>query len=579
MRFSQSPLQTLREDPADAEVPSHRLLARAGLIQRLAAGLYIYSPLMLRTIRKVAKIVREEMERSGAQELLMPIMQPKDIWVESGRWERYIKDGIMFHMTDKKGSEMCLGPTHEEVAVTYIKKIVKSHKQLPLNIFQIQNKFRDEIRPRFGLMRGREFMMKDAYSFDVDTDGLDRSYVAMDKVYRAIFERCGLQFTAVEADSGAIGGSGSQEFMVTADTGEDAIIVCDSCDYAANIETATSIPAAAPASASASASAPPLPMVSHHTPNIRSVKQLMEFFKKPATTMAKTVLYSVEFEKEEAIVAVMMRGDLDINEVKLQGALGALRVELADEAQVKDTTGAEVGFAGPIGLKEGTRVLADLTLQGMNNLLVGACTTDHHNLNVNVGRDFPEPQWHDLRNAQIDELCARCKTGHLQTTRGIEVGHIFKLGTKYSEAMQANFTGTDGKLKPMQMGCYGIGVSRTAAAAVEQHHDEKGILWPLPIAPFEVVLGVLNVNKDEQRELAETLYKDLQGAGIDICYDDRKMSPGAKFKDLDLIGIPVRVIVGRGAADGMVEVSTRKTQERADVSVADLKSYLENMLK
>lgn len=572
MRLSQSPLQTLREDPADAEVPSHRLLVRAGFIQRLAAGLYIYSPLMWRTLRKVSDIVRQEMERAGSQEIMMPIMQPKEIWVESGRWERYIKDGIMFHMADKKGTEVCLGPTHEEVVTTYIKRIIQSHKQLPVSVFQIQDKFRDEIRPRFGLMRGREFIMKDAYSFDVDQAGLDKSYAAMDRAYRRVFERCGLDFTAVEADSGAIGGSGSHEFMVTADAGEDAIMVCEACDYAANIETAQSVAKTAANGGDAKA------MESHKTPDIRSVQQLVEFFQMDAARMAKTVLYRAVYEDHEEAVAVMMRGDLEINEVKLQNALDALAIELADEELVKKTTGAEVGFAGPIGLAQGTKILADLTLKGSTNLLVGACKTDHHNLNVNPGRDFPEPAWHDLRSAAAGEGCVRCDAGVLKQTRGIEVGHIFKLGSKYSEAMGATFSDKDGKLRPMIMGSYGIGVSRTAAAAVEQNYDDKGILWPLPIAPFQIVLAVLNVNKSEQKELSDRLYDELREGGFDVCYDDRKMSPGAKFKDLDLLGFPVRVVVGRGAAAGMVEISQRRDGERQEVAVADLADHLQQLL-
>ncbi len=569
MRLSKTPIATLRDDPADAEVPSHRLLARAGYIQKIAAGIYTYSPLMWRTLRKISNIVREELDREGAQEVLMPIMQPRELWEESGRWARYIAEGIMFHLVDKKGTELCLGPTHEEVVTTYVKRIVHSYKQLPLNLYQIQEKFRDEIRPRFGLMRGREFLMKDAYSFDVDEAGQDASYQSMDRAYRRIFERCGLDFTAVEADAGAIGGSGSQEFMVTADTGEDAIMVCPACNYAANVEKADSRIPAAPDGGAAQ------PLEKHATPGITTVDQLVEFFSRGADTMAKTILYKASFaddsgvERDE-VVAVLMRGDLEVNEIKLINALGALAVELADEATVESTTGAAVGFAGPIGLAPGTRILADLTVRGMTNLLTGCGETDVHCTNVNLGRDCPEPSWHDLRKARVGEGCPRCADGVLDETRGIEVGHIFKLGTKYSIAMDAKFTGADGKLKPFVMGCYGIGVSRTAASAVEQNHDEVGILWPRPIAPFEVVVAIVDVKRDVQVELGEQIYNELIAAGVDACLDDRKMSPGAKFKDLDLLGFPIRIVVGRRASEGIIEFSLRSDRQKHEIAAADV---------
>jgi prolyl-tRNA synthetase len=557
MRLSKTLFATLREDPADAEVPSHRLLARAGYIVKTAAGIYTYGPLMWRVLRKVSEIVREEMEREGAQEILMPILQPREIWEESGRWARYVADGILFHLTDKKGAELCLGPTHEEVVTTFVKRIVRSYKELPVNVYQIQDKFRDEIRPRFGLMRGREFIMKDAYSFDADEAGLDASYQAMDRAYRAIFSRCGLDFTAVEADAGAIGGSGSSEFMVTAATGEDAIVLCKACGYAANVEKATSRPAAAPDPGA------PATLERRDTPNVRTVDQLVEFFDLPPARMAKTVVYLATIADVEVPVAVLMRGDLEINAVKLANALDALAVDLADEKTVQQVTGAEVGFAGPIGLKPGTRVLADLTLKGQANLLTGCGATDVHCLNVNPGRDFPEPEWHDLRSAKAGEGCPRCDAV-LAETRGIEVGHIFKLGTKYSAALGATFAAEDGKLKPFVMGCYGIGVSRTAASAVEQNHDDAGIVWPRAIAPFECVVAVLDVRRDEQVALADTLYGELRAAGVDACLDDRKMSPGAKFKDLDLLGFPVRVVVGRKSAEGIVEFSFRATRETTE---------------
>lgn len=557
------PLATLRDDPADAEVPSHRLLARAGYIQKIAAGIYVYSPLMWRVLRKVSNIVREELDAEGAHEILMPIMQPKEIWEQSGRWARYLAEGLMFHMTDKRGSELCLGPTHEEVVTTYIKSIVKSYRQLPLNVYQIQDKFRDEIRPRFGLMRGREFMMKDAYSFDIDEAGMDESYQSMDRAYRKIFERCGLSYRAVEADSGAIGGSGSQEFMVLADTGEDAILYCEESGYAANVEKASSLIPETPDGGEAK------PLEKHATPEIRTVEQLVGFFDLEASRMAKTVLYNATFEDRVEPIAVMMRGDLEINEVKLTGVLDALAVQLADEATIKAVTGAEVGFAGPIGLAEGTRTFADITLKGVTNLLTGCCETGFHCLNVNFGRDCVVPQFHDLRLARAGETSPDGK-GPLVETRGIEVGHIFKLGTKYSVAMDATFSGENGKPTPFEMGCYGIGISRTAASAVEQHHDERGIVWPRPIAPFEVVVAILDVKKEDQRTLASELYDDLSSKGIDVCLDDRKMSAGAKFKDLDLIGFPLRVVVGRRASEGIVEFSRRDADSKEEIASADV---------
>ncbi|MCA8971878.1 MAG: proline--tRNA ligase [Planctomycetes bacterium] len=563
MRLSTIPLATLREDPADAEVPSHRLLARAGYIQKIAAGIYVYSPLMWRTLRKVSNIVREELEREGAHEILMPILQPKEIWEQSGRWARYLAEGLMFHMVDKRGSEVCLGPTHEEVVTTYVKRIIKSYKQLPINVYQIQDKFRDEIRPRFGLMRGREFLMKDAYSFDIDESGLDASYRAMDRAYRRIFERCGLAFRAVEADSGAIGGSGSQEFMVLAETGEDAILYCEESGYAANVEKATSIISATPDGGA------PKDLEKHETPGIKTVEQLVEFFGMEAARMAKTVIYNATYEDRVEPIAVMMRGDLEINEVKLCGIVDALAVGLADEETVKRVTGADVGFAGPIGLQDDVRLIADLTLQGATNLLTGCCETGYHCLNVNPGRDCKSPDYRDVRLARAGERSPDDK-GALVETRGIEVGHIFKLGTKYSSAMDATFIAEDGKPTPFVMGCYGIGVSRTAASAVEQNHDDSGIVWPRPIAPFEVVVAILDAKRSEQVELGEKLYADLVEAGIDTCLDDRKMSPGAKFKDLDLLGFPLRVVVGRRAGEGVVEFSHRATGDKADIPATEV---------
>ena len=557
MRLSQILIHTLREDPSDAEVPSHRLLARGGFTVKTAAGLYSYSPLMWRVIKKVFTIVREELDREGAQEVMLPIMQPKELWVSSGRWDRYVADGIMFTLEDRKGAEMCLGPTHEEVISVYVDAAVNSYKQLPVNLYQIQDKFRDEIRPRFGLMRGREFIMMDAYSFDVDRAGLDVAYQKMDRAYRAIFDRCGVKYTVVDADAGAIGGSGSQEFMVVADTGEDAILYCDGCKYAANIEKVDARVEAFPDQGEAR------PLEKHETPGVKTVEQLQEFFDLPPDVMAKTVLYNAIYADREELVAVMMRGDFEINEVKLCNALDALAVKLAGEEQIEKATGAEVGFAGPVGLDESIKLLADAVLKGQTNLLTGCNENDHHCLNVNVGRDCREPEFHDLRLAKEGQGCPRCEK-HLDQVRGIEVGHIFKLGTKYSTSMGATFMAENGKPAPFEMGCYGIGVSRTPAAAVEQHFDELGIVWPMQIAPFEVVVAILDKKRDPQVELATSIYEELQAAGVDVALDDRKMSPGAKFKDLELLGFPVVVVVGRKAEESIVEFGIRRGAEKKD---------------
>ena len=568
MRLSQLLITTLRDDPADAEVPSHRLLARGGYIVKTAAGLYTYAPLMWRTLQKVMRIMREELHRAGAQEVLMPILQPKELWERSGRWDRYVADGIMFALEDRKHAEMCLGPTHEEVITDFASTLISSYKQLPVNLYQIQDKFRDEIRPRFGIMRGREFIMMDAYSFDADEAGLDEAYAKMAEVYRRSFTRCGLDFMVVQADAGAIGGSGSEEFMVVADTGEDAILFCETCRYAANVEKAESIVAVAPAGGA------PRPMQRVATPDVRSVEQLQAFFDIAPARMAKTLLYTATFADRRETVAVLMRGDLDINEVKLSNALDALGVKLADEAAVRTATGAEVGFAGPVGLPDHVRLLADRTLEGATNLLCGCNETGYHCFDVNLGRDARMPEFVDVRAARAGERCPR-DDGVLKQARGIEVGHIFKLGTKYSARMDATFMAKDGKPKPFVMGCYGIGVSRTAAAAVEQSHDPRGIVWPAPISPFEVAVATLDVKRDSQRALGEKLYAELCAAGVDACLDDRGLRPGQMFADIELIGIPHRVVVSeRGLAAGTLEYRGRRDTEAANLDEAAVMAKL-----
>ena len=566
MRLSQILIQTLREDPADAEIPSHKLLARAGLIVKTAAGIYTYSPLMWRVVKKFAQIVREELDREGANEVMLPIIQPRELWESSGRWERYVTDGIMFTLKDRKGSDMCLGPTHEEVMTDFVSSQVSSYKQLPVNCYQIQDKFRDEIRPRFGLMRGREFIMMDAYSFDADQNGLDVAYRKMRDAYCRIFDRCGVDYTVVQADSGAIGGAGSEEFMVIADSGEDAILFCRESGYAANVEKASSRLPEAPDGGE------PRPMQKVETPDVKTVAQLEAFFPDwQAGRMAKTVLYKATWSDEEKIVAVMMRGDLEINEVKLVNALDALAVQLASDEDIRNATGAETGFAGPVGLPDDVRLLADESLRGRTNLLCGCNETGYHCLDVNLGRDTRMPEFHDLRLARAGD--ADLQSGAvLEEARGIEVGHIFKLGTKYSAAMGATFMGQNGKPAPFVMGCYGIGVSRTPAAAVEQHHDDKGIVWPVPIAPFECVVAFLDKKRPEQIDLAERLYDELRQAGVDVCLDDRAMSPGAKFKDHELLGLPLQVFVGRNAGEGRVEFLVRKGLDKVECGADEVVS-------
>lgn len=566
MRLSQILIQTLREDPSDAEIPSHKLLARAGFIVKTAAGVYTYSPMMWRVVKKFAQIVREELDREGANEVMLPIIQPKELWQASGRWDRYVNDGIMFTLKDRKGSDMCLGPTHEEVMTDFVSSQVNSYKQMPVNCYQIQDKFRDEIRPRFGLMRGREFIMMDAYSFDEDKKALDVAYQKMRNAYCRIFERCGVEYTVVQADSGAIGGAGSEEFMVIADSGEDAILFCRESGYAANVEKATSRLPEAPEGGDVK------DMEKVSTPDIKTVADLEGFFPdwQPGR-MAKTILYKATFTEEEKIVAVMMRGDLEVNEVKLVNALDALGLELASDEDIKGATGAEVGFAGPVGLPEEIQLLADKSLKDRTNLLCGCNETDFHCLNVNLGRDARMPEFHDLRTARAGE--GDPTTGApLEEARGIEVGHIFKLGTKYSEAMGATFMAQNGKPTPFVMGCYGIGVSRTPASAVEQHHDDKGIVWPAAIAPFECVVAFLDKKRSEQIELAEKLYEELKEAGVEACFDDRPMSPGAKFKDHELMGMPVQVFVGRKAAEGQVELLIRKGMDKVECSVDEVRA-------
>ena len=555
MRATKLHIVTYRNDPADAEITSHRLMARAGYIHKISAGLYVYGPLLWRTLNKIKRIVREELDGIGGQEVQLPILQDQTLWEKSGRWEVYQASRTMLTTTDRRATTFGLAPTAEEVVTDYAGATVKSYKQLPLSLYQIHTKFRDEIRPRFGLMRVKEFIMKDAYSFDVDEAGLDDTYEQFRAAYVRIFQRCGLEAFGVDADPGDIGGSGSMEFMVAADAGEDAILIEEGGDYAANVEKASSQVPPAP-----SLGEDPRPLRRESTPDIRTVAQLEGFFPElTADRMIKTVLCKAVHLDHEQPWAVLIRGDQDVNEIKLRNHTGGLSIEMLTDAEIVALTGAQPGFAGPVGLPEAFEVVADESVRGMANVLCGANETDVHLLDVNLGRDCAVPTFADVRLARVGEPGPRTGAPLIER-RGIEVGHIFKLGTKYSSAMNAVFANQNGKPQPFVMGCYGIGVSRVAAAAVEQRADDRGIVWPIPIAPFEVVVAPLKVQDDAQRTAAEALYAELAAAGVDVLLDDRKMGAGAKLKDLELMGFSIMVVVGRGLQkDGSVEVRNRTT--------------------
>ncbi|KPK25223.1 MAG: prolyl-tRNA synthetase [Desulfobacterales bacterium SG8_35_2] len=544
MRYSELLLPTLKETPTEAEVVSHRLLLRAGFIRKLSSGVYTYLPLGLAAIRRVEQIVREEMNRAGAQELLMPMVQPADLWKESGRWEKYGPELLRF--TDRHDRESCLGPTHEEVITDLVRREIHSYRNLPVNLYQVQTKFRDEIRPRFGLMRGREFIMKDGYSFDATETGAEVTYQKMYDAYHRIFTRCGLSFRAVEADTGTIGGSFSHEFMVLAATGEDTLVICRNCNYAANIEKATVKP---PENAGTEIELLPLQKV--ETPGKKKVEAVCDFLGIAPRELVKTMVYLADGDP----IAVLVRGDHEVQPVKLKNMLGAVEVELADEKQVFDITGIPSGYLGPIGLK--IPVAVDHEVAAMTNFTVGANEKNHHVQNANFPRDFKVFQVADLRQVTGDDRCPSCD-GDLELTKGIEVGHIFKLGDSYSKALNATFQDGNSEEQHFVMGCYGIGVSRTVAAAIEQNHDENGIIFPLPLAPFQVIILNLDPRTEEITEAAESMYRQLQQGGLDVLLDDRDERPGIKFKDADLIGIPYRITIGkRYLQEGEVEVRTR----------------------
>ncbi len=567
MRYSQLFLPTMKEIPAEAEVISHQLMFRAGMIRKVAAGIYTYLPLGLSVIRKVEQIVREEMNAAGAQELLMPMVQPADLWKESGRWEYYGKELLRFK--DRNERDYCLGPTHEEIITDLVRKEVRSYRDLPLNLYQIQTKFRDEIRPRFGVMRAREFIMKDAYSFDRDEAGAEESYQKMYDAYTRIFERCGLSFKAVEADTGSIGGSNSHEFMVLANTGEDLILSCDRCDYAANLEKATSL--LPEGNITGEGASPTMEKV--YTPGKKHVEEVSEFLKVSPDRLIKTLI----FVTDKGLVAGLIRGDLEINPLKLKNALGANFIELASDRDVEDITKAAVGFAGPIDLS--IPVYVDPTVAGMRDAVCGANETDYHFIHVEPQRDIAPQQVVDIRLAREGERCPKCEKGVLEAFRGIEVGHIFKLGTKYSEALHATFLDEKGVERPLIMGCYGIGIGRTVAAAIEQKHDENGIIFPLSIAPYQVEILPVQTNNEQVAGFAEELYGMLRKKGFEVLLDDRNLRPGVRFKDADLIGIPYRVTIGRGfLKEGVVELKTRATGEVVEVDREMVVKTLEEWL-
>jgi prolyl-tRNA synthetase len=549
MRWSRYFVHTLREVPADADVISQKLMMRAGMIRKVAAGIYTYLPLGLRSVQKLETIVRQEMTRAGSTELLMPAIQPAELWMESGRWQQYGKE--LLRIKDRHDRDFVFGPTHEEVITETVRDSVSSWRQLPVNLYQIQTKFRDEVRPRFGLMRGREFIMKDAYSFHATRESLDEAYDAMRDAYTRIFHRCALDHVPVEADTGNIGGSASHEFMVLAQSGEDAVVSCPNCRYGANVEKATSKffddePEPAPADA----------LAELHTPGTQTIDDVGRFLGKPTSELVKTLV----FDTDQGAVMVLVRGDREANEIKIKNHLNAQFLELIAENRFETETGGVIGYCGPVGTKC-KRVIADYSLKGRKRWIVGANKKDHHLDYAVPGRDFPEPEFADLTTVFAGDPCVRCGTP-LEIYRGIEVGHIFKLGTKYSEAMHCEYLDESGKRSPMIMGCYGLGIGRTVAAAVEQSHDDDGIIWPMPIAPFEVVVTILG-KEENVHAAASDVYEKLVAAGIDVLLDDRDERPGVKFKDADLIGFPLRIAVGaKSLANGQIEWSWRKDKAK-----------------
>jgi prolyl-tRNA synthetase len=559
MRYAQAFIHTLKEVPAEAQVVSHVYLIRGAFMRKAAAGIYSFLPLGWRVVSKIANIVREEMNRAGAQEILMPAAVPAELWQESGRWQKY--GDLLLRFKDRKGADFCIGPTHEEVVVDLVRRDVKSYRELPLNLYQIQTKFRDEFRPRAGLLRGREFIMKDAYSFHASEPDAHQTYQAMYDAYTRIFTRCGLDFRAVEADTGNIGGSKSHEFQVLAQSGEDKIVSCDKCSYAANVEQAE-VRRGAPAFDVGQERG----ITRLHTPGKGAIEDVAAFLKADPRRFIKTLVYLADGKP----VVALVRGDHDVNEVKLRKLVGADEVVMAGDKAVEDITGAPVGYVGPVGLdKRGVRVVGDLDVKPLVDGITGANERDYHVGGVSAARDLGFVEWADLRVAAAGDGCPRCGDGSFALYHGIEVGHVFFLGTKYSEPMGCNFLGEDGVEKPMIMGCYGIGVTRVAASAIEQNHDQDGIVWPMSIAPFHVALLTLQPKDPDVVAAADKLYAELERAGIEVLYDDRDERPGSKFKDADLIGIPLRVAVGKKSlAEGKIEVKGRREPKAELVDAA-----------
>jgi len=569
MLMSQIFAPTLREVPAEAEIPSHKLMLRAGLMRKAAAGIYTYLPLAKRVLDKIETIIREEMDARGGQELLLPVVQPAEIWHETGRWDDYGEE--MFRLHDRHNREFCLGPTHEEIITTLVRSEVRSYKQMPLLLYQIQNKYRDEIRPRFGVIRGREFIMKDLYSFDVDEEGMDRSYQEMYDAYLAVFKRCGLDVRPIEADAGAIGGGETHEFVALSESGEATVIYCDSCDYAANVERAR----CAHSGEVREETGDTLPTLEEFpTVGIRTIAELESAFGITADRMIKTMVYMAGGEP----VVVLVRGDHDVNEIKLARALDVRDLELAGEDKIREVTGAPVGFAGPVGLNRDVEIVADYAVMEIRAGVTGANRKDAHLRGVVPGRDFQASRVEDIRLMRAGDVCPQCGSA-VKSAKGIEVGQVFKLGTKYSEALGAVFLDESGQENPIMMGCYGIGVSRTMAAIIEQHHDENGICWPVSVAPYHVVILPISYENDEHKAVSHRLQQELEAMNIEAVVDDRDERAGVKFNDADLIGFPIRVTVGpRSLKNGEVEIRLRSTGEEKTAAINQASVCIQSLL-